>query len=393
MTESLLDLFMVPTHLQTLSATVEVDAFTDYAAKAFDYTFTGTTTFQPWAVPADIPATFGIGAIVGPSGSGKSLLLKNFGAAQQHQWNPNKAVVSQVGSTPEDAVERLSAVGFNSIPSWMKPYHILSMGEQFRADLARSVCDNAVFDEFTSVIDRESAVSASRALRRFIDQRGFKNIVVATCHTDVLPWLEPDWVFFTQTPDHKTGQLLVGRCLHPRPPIRLDLYETDHDAWPLFAVHHYLTGEIQKASRCYLAVWDDKPVAFTSVLPLPHGMIQDAWRGHRTVVLPPYQGLGIGPRLSDAIGSLYRQEGCRYFSRTAHPRLGAYRDISPNWRPTANNHAIMTGPGRNSRIHGTGWKTDTQRICFSHEYIGGELTQEARTKSAVDVDWLLGLEE
>lgn len=393
MTESLLDLFAEPAHTVELSTTVEVDDFTDYAAKAFDYPFTGTTTFKPWAVPSDLPTTFGIGAIVGPSGSGKSLMLKNFGSPHQHQWNPNKAVVSQVGTTPEDAVERLSSVGFNSIPSWMKPYHTLSMGEQFRADLARAVRDNAVFDEFTSVIDRDSAISASRALRRYIDQKRLTGIVVATCHTDVLPWLEPDWVFFTQTPDYKTGQLLVGRCLHPRPPIRLDLYETDHDAWPLFAVHHYLTADIQKASRCYLAVWDDKPVAFTSVMPLPHGMIQDAWRGHRTVVLPQYQGLGIGPRLSDAIGTLYRQQGCRYFSRTAHPRLGAYRDNNPDWRPTAMNHKVMDEPGLKSKVHRRVWKIDKERICFSHEYIGGSLTQEARTKLAVSEDWLLDLEE
>lgn len=394
MTQNLLDLFAPVTHDADLSTTVEMDAFTAHAAGAFDYTFTGTTTFKPWAVPEGIPPTFGIGAIVGPSGSGKSLLLKKFGNPQHHQWSPNKAIVSQVADTPEDAVDRLSAVGLNSIPSWMKPYHILSMGEQFRADLARSVGNGAVFDEFTSVIDRESAVSASRALRRYIDQRKLTGIVVATCHTDVLPWLEPDWVFFTQTSDHKTGELLVGRCLHPRPPIQLDLYETGHSAWAMFADHHYLTREIQKASRCYAAFWGDKLVAFTSVLPLPHGMIQDAWREHRTVVLPQHQGLGIGPRLADTIGALYREQGCRYFSRTAHARLGSYRDNSPAWRPTAHNHKVMDDPGPRSKVHKYGkWKIDKNRICYSHEYVGGALTQEPRSKAAVELDWLLGMEE
>ena len=35
----------------------------------------------------------------------------------------------------------LTAVGFSSPPSWIKPYHVLSTGERFRCDLARALAD------------------------------------------------------------------------------------------------------------------------------------------------------------------------------------------------------------------------------------------------------------
>jgi ABC-type ATPase with predicted acetyltransferase domain len=52
----------------------------------------------------------------------------------------------------------------NSVPSWYKPYQVLSNGEKFRADLARKLKSNTVIDEFTSVVDRTVAKAASVSL-------------------------------------------------------------------------------------------------------------------------------------------------------------------------------------------------------------------------------------
>jgi hypothetical protein len=35
----------------------------------------------------------------------------------------------------------LAAVGLASVPTWLRPYPVLSNGEKFRADLARLVCE------------------------------------------------------------------------------------------------------------------------------------------------------------------------------------------------------------------------------------------------------------
>ena len=171
-----------------------------------------------------------IGLIVGPSGSGKSTLLREFGEEQNIEWDSNKAVCSHFNDAT-DAEERLSSVGFNSIPSWMRPYHVLSNGEQFRADLARRIEDGAIIDEYTSVVDRNVARSCSVAVKKYIDKKGLKNIVFATCHYDIIEWLEPDWIYDT------VSQTIDSRRLLRRPDIEVEVLPCTVKAWEMFRNH------------------------------------------------------------------------------------------------------------------------------------------------------------
>jgi hypothetical protein len=57
----------------------------------------------------------------------------------------------------------------------------------------------ARIDEFTSVVDRTVAASCSVAASRFIRTNNLRNVVFASCHYDIIPWLQPDWVFDTTT--------------------------------------------------------------------------------------------------------------------------------------------------------------------------------------------------
>jgi ABC-type ATPase with predicted acetyltransferase domain len=104
-------------------------------------------------------------------------------------------------------------VGLNSIPSWYKPYAVLSNGERFRADLARKIEDGAVIDEFTSVVDRNVAKAASVALSKYIRKNNIKNVVLSTCHRDILEWLEPDWVIDTDLGEYTEGFFLPDQKL------------------------------------------------------------------------------------------------------------------------------------------------------------------------------------
>ena len=189
---------------EPLVSSVDRDEFISASEKAFDCNFTGISTFYPWKMPKNIPAKFSLGVIVGSSGSGKSTLLKKFGLEEHPVWEENKSIVSHFDN-PDDAINKLGSVGLNTVPSWYKPYHVLSNGEKFRADLARKLKTGAVIDEFTSVVDRTVAKAASISLSRFIKSNSLENIVVSTCHHDILEWLEPDWVLNTDT-----GELLTG---------------------------------------------------------------------------------------------------------------------------------------------------------------------------------------
>ena len=94
--------------------------------------------------------------------------------------------------------------------------------------------------------------------------------------------------------------------------------------------------------------------------------MKDAWRGHRTVVLPDFQGMGIGVRISEAVGEVLLENGCRYFSKTIHPKMGASRENSSKWKPTSKNRKIRRDYGEHSNF---AW--ETRKIAsFSHEYIG-----------------------
>lgn len=346
-----------------LQSRVEVDEIASALATAFDFPFDGITTFDVPEMPD--PLAHGVGLIVGPSGSGKSTLLSRFGETPGPVWQNNTAVASHFKSVDE-AIEMLGAVGLNSLPSQLRPYSVLSTGEKFRADLARQLLQDCVIDEFTSTVDRNVAKACARAMRRWVDQSEVeRNVVLASCHYDIIDWLEPDWIF-----DTNTG-LMAGRGLVRRPSITLEILPCSTEAWSMFRNHHYLDPKINAGAHCWIALWSGTPVGFSSSIAFPNGNIKDGWREHRTVVLPDFQGLGLGVRLSDAVALLHIARGKRYFSKTAHPRMGGYREASPLWKATSKNRRDRQDYKVNRANKERGYRDrHIHRVCYSHEYVG-----------------------
>lgn len=186
-----------------LIADVKIGPITREALAPFDLDPDIETAFHPYVLP-DLPGEYGIGLIVGASGSGKSQLLKQIAEPTYPEWDFGVAIAEHF-ETATDAVERFYAVGLNTVPVWRLPYEVLSNGQQFRADLARCLEDGSVIDEFTSVVDRNVAASASKAMRTYVDREGLTDIVLVSCHRDIIPWLRPDWII-----DTDAGTLTVG---------------------------------------------------------------------------------------------------------------------------------------------------------------------------------------
>lgn len=138
--------------------------------------------------------------ICGKSGSGKSTILRNFGNVGEIQYDREKAVISQFPDlSEEDACELLSGVGLASVPTWLRHPQELSNGEKARFDLCMSIYSARkdqyiLVDEFTSVVNRDAAKSMSFALQRYVRQKDLK-IVIASCHFDIIEWLQPDYIF------------------------------------------------------------------------------------------------------------------------------------------------------------------------------------------------------
>ena len=354
-----------------LASKVEQDEFTQKVSEKFDYSFEGGVSVTEIVIP-NFPDTFQIGLITGSSGSGKSTILQSrFGKEEVINWDKDKAIISHFQDV-DNGVEMLCAVGLSSIPCWCRPYQALSTGEKFRADLARRLKDNAVIDEFTSVVNRETAKSCSYATQKYIRRNGLKNIVFASCHDDIAGFLQPDWIYNTDTMQFYTGRYLQ------REQITCNIHPCTPEMWDSFKKHHYLSGALNKASSCYCAETNGQLVAFVASLAFPFGGGIHAWREHRLVVLPDFQGIGIGNAVSETVAQGYIEKGCRYFSKTANPRCGVHRDNSPLWKPTSHNHKkrddyIKNGIARIQNSYSMSndmQQIHAKRICYSHEYIG-----------------------
>jgi hypothetical protein len=284
-----------------------------------------------WRIDFTLDKPWQIGLIVGPSGSGKTTIAKElFGdrIVSNWPWPEDRSIVDgfPAGMSIHDITALLSSVGFSSPPSWLKPYHVLSNGEQFRVTLARTLAEApefAVVDEFTSVVDRTVAQIGSHALAKTIRGTG-RRFVAVSCHYDIEEWLQPDWKYDTASRE------FLWRSLRRRPEIQFSIRRCGTSVWPLFARHHYLSHNLHKAAKCFLGEVNGQPACFTAVIHNPHKG-KGWWREHRTVCLPDYQGVGLGNALSEFIASLFVATGKEYRSTTTHPAMIRHRCKSPLW--------------------------------------------------------------
>lgn len=161
---------------------------------------------------ADLPVEgmdWQIGLIVGPSGSGKTSIGRSlFGGGKivdlYDGWPADTPIVEAISPKGDfnSVTGALANVGLGDVPSWLRPFHALSNGRQFRAGLARVITDapdEVIIDEFTSVVDRQIAQIGAMAFAKGWRRNTGKKCVLLACHYDIIEWLQPDWVYDTGT--------------------------------------------------------------------------------------------------------------------------------------------------------------------------------------------------
>lgn len=290
-------------------------------------------------ISAELPIETGgwsIGLVVGPSGSGKTSIGREiFGQGAFYEpagWPADAPVIDAIapGGSFDDVTAALAAVGLGSVPAWLRPYHVLSNGERFRADLAKIVSERparVVIDEFTSVVDRQIARIGAHAFSKAWRRTGGQAVLLS-CHRDIIDWVDPDWIH-----DTATGQF-SGRYLRRRPSIELDIYETDWRFWPAFEPHHYLKLPKMIAATCYVGFVGGDPVAHVAFSTRP-GLAEA--RACRLVIMPEWQGAGVGLRFLNALCARWRRGENRFgkpmptLFHTSHPGLAAALRRHPFW--------------------------------------------------------------
>lgn len=310
----------------------------------------------------DVPIedrSWSIGLIVGPSGAGKSTVARQmFGSEFHASWDHRSIVDNFDPTLSVDSISQaLSAVGFNTIPAWLRPHGTLSNGEKFRCDLARMLVSPEPIvwvDEFTSVVDRQVAKIGSAAVARYVRKTARKFVAVG-CHYDVIDWLQPDWVL------EPADMTFAWRSVRRRPPIDIVIRRAPRSLWSLFAPYHYMSAELSASARCFAAYANNRPIAFVATLPLP--VSRGSHRGEaivrvsRIVVLPDWQGCGVAFPLLESIGAAYAAIGKRFRNYPAAPNfVAAHR--RPAWRE------ISGAKIRTGHSNGGG------RPCAVYEYVG-----------------------
>lgn len=185
-----------------LKSNVSVDNYTEYVCDKYDLqTREEIITEVPLLDTSELSDfKWNIGVLCGNSGSGKSTLLSTLGEPKNPIYDYSKSIISQFPHMSEhDVCELLSSVGLSSVPVWLHKPNELSNGERARLDLCwilANAKENEIilYDEFSSVINRAVAKSMSYALQRYVREKNLK-IILASCHFDIIEWLNPDWVF------------------------------------------------------------------------------------------------------------------------------------------------------------------------------------------------------
>jgi len=132
----------------------------------------------------------------------------------------------------------------------------------------------------------------------------------------------------------------------------------------MFRQYHYLNGSLGAGARCYTAVYQGKPVAFIAVACVR--MKAKYYRVSRLVVLPDYQGIGVGKRLLNFIAELYTsQTKVPLYILTSNPQI--IRGKMKNWKITRFGHA-RKGRG-NRRINLEISSLSRKRITVSLKYV------------------------
>ncbi len=299
----------------------------------------------------DLSGDWNIGVVVGASGSGKTSIGKQiFGENKivnlSEGWSADKPIVDDIAPSGDfnTVTGMLASVGLGDVPAWLRPFRVLSNGEQFRAGLARLICEKpeeVVVDEFTSVIDRQIAKIGAQAFQKaWRRENPSGKVVLLTPHYDILDWVQPDWVIDT---NKKTFERVHLR----RPKIELEIWKVDGSYWRIFEPHHYLKAPHLVAGEYYIGTINGELACHLGISPFFN---VGGYRAARLVTMPEWQGIGIGTALLNYV-SQRNLEGLGRGNRkyptyinTSHPQLCAALRRSPKWVQVS---AVLYGTNAN----------------------------------------------
>lgn len=139
----------------------------------------------------------------------------------------------------------------------------------------------------------------------------------------------------------------------------------------MFAKHHYLSHAHNNAARVFVMTVNDVIAGFCSALYFPHPKVKTIWREHRLVVLPDFQGIGLGSFLSDYVAQIFKDQKKRYRSTTSNVALMIYRAKSKEWIMSRSAGRVSNPAISGNDVNARGVNSSNRRTV-SFEYVGNK---------------------
>lgn len=258
---------------------------------------------------------------LGPSGSGKSSLLRSVGTslnAVDAQSLPLPAVplVDALPGDFQDRLELLSACGMAEARLMLRTPAELSDGQRARFRLALALAGKPTWimvDEFAALLDRTLAKVLAFNIRKLAFRSGI-GFLLATTHDDVVEDLNPNLTVYC----HGEGNVEIERRDVKKKKISFSPYlwlsEGTIADWPYFARWHYRSHRLGFVKRVVLLWHGEVPIGIC-VFSTPAASLalrsryfglkyprsetamsalnRQLWVLSRVVLHPTYRGAGI----------------------------------------------------------------------------------------------------
>lgn len=327
----------------------------------------------------DMPEKWNIGLIVGASGSGKTTLAKHLYGESCFDviLDLESPIIEQFDESMsyDDCVAQLCSVGLSQVPCWIRPAATLSNGQRFRAEIAlqlsRQTDQVSVIDEWTSVVDRTIGKVMSHTVQKHA-RRVDRQIVLCSCHYDVVEWLQPDWVIDCNKQEFR--RLL--RC-ERQETIELQIRRlVDAKSWKYFSKYHYLSDEMPGGKVFVYGLFHGNEQigfqCFANYTPHKDKSKPMIMHFNRTVVHPDFVGFGLGQKLIDETSEIVRKMGYRVMGKFSS--ISVYKSMTKSVKWALRNEQYFTskcgkGMGRHKRNKNT---LRQKQKWWSFEYVGAK---------------------
>lgn len=292
-------------------------------------------------IKADIESAFSVGLIVGASGSGKTTLAHKIYGADifKTKIDNDKSIIDQLPKelTYDECAEILSGIGLTSVPCWIRPVKTLSNGQRARAEAALAMVKSdtlTIIDEWTSVVDRTVAKVMSHCVQKFARKRS-KQIVLLSCHYDVIEWLNPDWIIDCNKQTFIDRRLLQPAQRERKEKLQFEIREIGRESWKYFSKYHYLSALLPGGKIFTFGLFQGNEQigfqCFANYTPI-RKMTVPIFHSNRTVVHPDYAGMGLGIRLINETSAIMKARKFRVMAKFSSTPI--YRSMikNPFWR-------------------------------------------------------------